>query len=129
MKTIPEKSIRQGITLIELMTVIAVIAILLAIAIPGWLRSREHSRGIACQENLIKIEHAKEMYIFDNNLTGGAPVSMNVLWAADNSGYLKKEPLCPCGGIYDPHPVNEDPTCSYYGLELFATTAKHTLPR
>lgn len=119
----------RGMTLIEIMTVIGIIGILLLIAIPGWLRQREQSRGIACQENLTKIEHAKEMYIFDHNLTKGASVVIEDLYEEnDNTGYLKKRPICPAGGTYNANEVDSPPTCSYNGFEIFATTAQHKLP-
>lgn len=116
-------------TLLEILTVLGIIGILLLIALPGWLRQREHSRGIACQENLTKIEHAKEMYIFDYNLKKGESVEMTDLWEEDATGYLKREPFCPAGGDYTANVVDTDPTCSFFGQELFSTTAHHELPR
>lgn len=118
---------RRGMTLIEIMIVLAITGILLMIAIPGWLRQREFTRAIACQENLTKIEHAKEQYIFEHNLNAGAVIQLEYLYEGDNTGYLKKEPFCPAGGIYEPNPVNTDPTCSFYGMELFETQ-RHRLP-
>jgi len=118
----------SGLTLIEIMTVVGIIGVLLMIVLPGWLRQREQTRGIACQENLTKIEHAKEMYTFEHNLRGGDNVEMEDLWETDGTGYLKKEPKCPAGGVYTANPVNTDPTCSYNGSEPFATTAQHKLP-
>jgi prepilin-type N-terminal cleavage/methylation domain-containing protein len=119
----------SGMTLLEIMIVFAIMGILLMIAVPGWLRQREQSRGVACQENLTKIEYAKEMYTFDNNLRKGATIEITDLYnSGDNQGYLKKEPDCPGGGEYSANPVDSDPTCSYYGSELFDSSAKHALP-
>lgn len=125
----PGKTKFRGMTLVEIMTVLGIIGILLIIAIPGWIRQREQSRGIACQENLTKIEHAKEIYTFDKNLNEGDQVEVDDLWEEDGTGYLKKEPKCPAGGAYYANPVNTDPTCSYNGSELFENTAPHKLPR
>jgi len=116
-------------SLIEIMTVLGIIGIILIIAIPGWIRQREYTRGISCQENLTKIEHAKEIYIFEFNLNKGDYVDLEYLYEDDGTGYLKKKPVCPAGGEYSANPVNEDPTCSYSGQELFDSTAPHKLPR
>ena len=126
--TIQKKSL-HAMTLLEIVTVLGIIGIILFIAIPSWLRQREQSRGIACQENLTKIEHAKELYIFDKNLTGGAPVDMSDLWQTDGKGYLKSKPRCPGGGQYTANPVNVDPTCSFNGQEVFDGIAQHKLPQ
>ncbi len=53
---------RPGLTLIELLIVIAVIAVLLAIMIPAVQRIREHSRGTACANNLKQIGLAISQY-------------------------------------------------------------------
>lgn len=52
----------KGFTLVEIMIVVAIIGIIIAIAVPAFLRARENSRGRACQENLSKIDGAKEQY-------------------------------------------------------------------
>jgi competence protein ComGC len=126
---IVKKKSLHAMTLLEIITVLGIIGIILFIAIPSWLRQREQTRGIACQETLTKIEHAKEMYIFDKNLKGGDPVDLSDLWQTDSKGYLKFKPRCPAGGQYTVNPVNVDPTCSFYGQEVFSGIAQHKLPQ
>jgi len=46
---------RHGFTLVELMVVIAIIAILIAILIPGLGRAREAARRTLCQSNLKQV--------------------------------------------------------------------------
>jgi prepilin-type N-terminal cleavage/methylation domain-containing protein len=43
---------KKGFTLIELMIVIAIIAILAAVLVPNFMRAREASRLTACKSNL-----------------------------------------------------------------------------
>ena len=60
-----------------IMVVMAVIAIVVAIATPTWLRQRELSRGRACQENLLKINGAKEQYALEFKVVNGSAVDMD----------------------------------------------------
>lgn len=115
-------------TLVEIMCVLGIIGIILMIAIPGWIRQREASRGVACQENLTKIEYAKEMYAFEYKLRGGHDVDMSDLWEEDGTGYLKYAPDCPAGGIYTANPISAKPSCTYYGHELFSSAPTHESP-
>ncbi|NLT77114.1 MAG: type II secretion system protein [Planctomycetes bacterium] len=56
-----------GFTLIELLVVIAVIAILMAILMPGLQMAREQARMIGCKSNLRQYALAGRMYSDDNN--------------------------------------------------------------
>lgn len=56
-----------GFTLIELLVVIAVIAILMAILMPGLQMAREQARMIGCKSNLRQYALAGRMYADDNN--------------------------------------------------------------
>ena len=102
---------RKGFTLVEIMIVVAIIGIIIAIAIPGFLRAREVSRSRACQENLAKTEGAKEQYALENNV----PYTTTPTWA-DLIGitlYMKRQPSCPAGGTYTLNNLSLEPTCSY----------------
>lgn len=97
--------------MIELMVVVAIIAIIITIAFTVWMRAREVSRSRSCQENLTKIEHAKEQYSLENNIAQNATPS----WSAiiGNTLYIKRTPVCPGGGAYTLNSIDNLPTCSY----------------
>ena len=59
------KKRKKGFTLIELMIVIAIIAILAAVLVPNFMRAREASRLTACKSNLKNISTSVETYSND----------------------------------------------------------------
>ena len=94
------------------MIVVLIIGILLAIAVPNFIKTRETTRSKSCMENLTKIQGAKEMWAMDNNKAATAAVNA----ATDLvPAYLKKLPECPSGGTYTEGAVNVTPTCSVGG--------------
>ena len=108
------KSLRRAFTLIEIMIVVLIIGILLAIAVPNFIRARESSRAKACVANLRQIDSAKEQWAMDNRIsTGTAGPAMSVLAGTGSTTYIKTDPTCPSSGTYTVQPVATDPTCSY----------------
>lgn len=103
-------------TLIEVMVVMAVIAIVVAIATPTWLRQRELSRGRACQENLLKIDGAKEQYALEFKAKNGSTVTMDDIVVPPGStagqGYMRATPLCPSSGTYVLNLIGASPECT-----------------
>src|SRR5687768_2274995 len=86
---------RKGFTLVEIMIVVAIIGILIAIAVPGFVKARTESRRRSCQENLTKIDGAKEQWALENRKAPGDAVTIDDLYAADGTSYLKSNPTCP----------------------------------
>ena len=76
---------RQGFTLVEIMIVVAIIALLAAIAVPNFLRARKRSQATRILEDLRIIDSAIDQYAIENNKSGGD----NVNWT-DIQSYLKK---------------------------------------
>ena len=64
-----------GFTLIELLVVIIIIGILLAIAIPSYLKFRDRANKSAAQANVRASIPAIEAYFTDNNTYAGTTLS------------------------------------------------------
>src|SRR6187549_396807 len=75
---------RGGFTLVEIMIVVAIIALLAAIAVPNFLRARKRSQATRILEDLRMIDSAIDQYAIETNKTSGA----NVVWV-DVQSYLK----------------------------------------
>lgn len=105
---------RKGFTLVEIMIVVAIIGILIAIAVPGFIRARTQARARSCQENLTKIDGAKEQWALETNAGDAAIVAFADLVGA--TLYIKRQPVCPTSGTYTVGNISTDPTCSVGGL-------------
>jgi prepilin-type N-terminal cleavage/methylation domain-containing protein len=74
-----------GFTLVEIMIVVAIIALLAAIAVPGFLRARKRSQASRILNDLRMIDAAVDQYAIETNRTTGFAVN-----TADWTNYLKK---------------------------------------
>jgi prepilin-type N-terminal cleavage/methylation domain-containing protein len=110
MKTSAAKS-RTGFTLVEIMIVVAIIALLAAIAVPGFLRARKRSQASRILNDLRMIDSAVDQYAIETNRTTGATVNI-----ADWTNYLKKGTQLYntgnslLGGVYGAQVVDTIPT-------------------
>jgi len=115
----------RGFTLIEIMIVVLIIGILLAIAVPNFLRARETSRAKSCTANLRQIETAKEQWAMDTKQGASATPTQDNL----SPDYIKTWSVCPSGGEYTIGDMSTLPACSvggtagtynYHGLQAAA---------
>jgi prepilin-type N-terminal cleavage/methylation domain-containing protein len=79
---------RGGFTLVEIMIVVAIIALLAAIAVPGFLRARKRSQASRILNDLRLIDAAVDQYAIENNKASG-----NAVGVPDWTSYLKSGTL------------------------------------
>jgi len=109
------------------MIVVAIIGLLAAIAIPGFIHARAESQSVACINNLRQMDSACQQLATANNLGPGATVN----YPSDLTPYIKLNsasmlPPCPAGGSYSVLPVGQNPqvVCSLGSL----ISPPHVLP-
>ena len=77
---------RGGFTLVEIMIVVAIIALLAAIAVPGFLRARKRSQASKILNDLRLIDSAVDQYAIETGKKSDDPVAVT-----DWTNYLKKD--------------------------------------
>jgi prepilin-type N-terminal cleavage/methylation domain-containing protein len=107
----PNMKRSSAFTLVEIMIVVAIIALLAAIAVPGFLRARKRSQASKILNDLRMIDSAVDQYAIETNKTTGATVTVT-----DWTNYLKKGSILYntgadlFGATYGPQTVDSLPT-------------------
>jgi len=102
---------RSGFTLVEIMIVVAIIALLAAIAVPGFLRARKRSQASRILNDLRMIDSACDQYAIETSRTTGATINVT-----DWTNYVKKNAVLyntgqsVLGSTYGPQAVDTIPT-------------------
>jgi prepilin-type N-terminal cleavage/methylation domain-containing protein len=116
-----------GFTLVEIMIVVAIIALLAAIAVPGFLRARKRSQASRILNDLRLIDSAVDQYAIETNKASSASVVVT-----DWTNYMKKGSLLYNSGAdlfgnsYGPQTVDSlpsVPTASKASLSDVADTS------
>ena len=103
------KLMKKGFTLVEIMIVVAIIAILAAVAIPNFVRYRKTSQMNACISNLKQIQAACEQAKMGG--VSASDMAWNKIVGSDL--FIKVTPKCPSSGTYAlPTADTADPTCT-----------------
>src|SRR4030081_3786081 len=76
---------RAGFTLVEIMIVVAIIALLASIAVPGFLRARKRAQAARILNDLRLIDSALDQYAIATNKATATTVAVT-----DWTNYLKK---------------------------------------
>ena len=96
-------------TLVEIMIVVAVIGVLVAIALPNFIKSRNSARVKACMRNLRVMDGAKAQWALDERKTTTAvPLTTEI------APYLHDQriPECPANGTYRMRSLTRYPACT-----------------
>ena len=104
------RSRSAGFTLVEIMIVVAIIALLAAIAIPNFVKARTASQRSACIANLKQVNGAKATWALEaKKVNADSPADSDLFGATQ---YIRQKPACPGGGAYTVDIVANLPTCS-----------------
>jgi prepilin-type N-terminal cleavage/methylation domain-containing protein len=115
--TTTSRQSRNGFTLVEIMIVVALIALLAAIAIPNFVRARTTSQRNACINNLRQIDAAKQQWAFDFHAPLTATATISDIQPYLGRGAAGTQPTCPADSTgtfttsYQINEIQSIPTC------------------
>ena len=110
---------QTGFTLVEIMIVVAIIALLAAIAIPNFVKARSASQRSACIANMKQISGAKATWALEaKKVNSDSPADTDLF---GSTAYIRTKPGCPANGVYTVDTVQNTPACS------LGATEGHTL--
>jgi general secretion pathway protein G len=89
---------KRGVTLIELLIVVVILAALAMIAIPRISQSSDNAKANACATNVDVINSAIEMFHVDSS-TGAWPTVLTDV-TGSTTYFPDGTPACPKGGTY-----------------------------
>lgn len=105
-------SLRRGFTLVEIMIVVAIIALLAAIAVPNFLRARKRSQATRLLNDLRVLDYALDRYALETNRSQGDVAQYTDLVPYLKEGQLSNSGTDLFGGAYGPFTVDTAPKIS-----------------
>lgn len=97
-------------TLVEIMIVIGIIALLVSVATPYYVRYRTNAQTKSCLANLKQLDAAKEQWALEAHKITGDPCFMTNIVGLDK--YIKNTPECPATTApYVLGNIGERPVC------------------
>ena len=103
---------KKGFTLVEIMIVVAIIALLAAIAVPSFINARAKSMQSSCFNNMRLLDGAMQQYALDYSNT----VANSMTQLVGTNGYIKDTPVCKGGGTYTlPTDLAGKTSCNVHG--------------
>ena len=101
----------KGFTIVELLVVLAVIALLLSIIMPRYLNKIDEGKEIALRQNLATLRHSIDQYHMDQ---GVYPSQLEQLV---DKRYLRQIPLDPMNGTREWRTVNDSGGSGIYDVK------------
>ena len=112
---INQTSNSKGFTLVEIMIVVAVVGLLVGLAVPNFVRSRQSSQTSACINNQRVIQHAKEQWtLLSNGEDTDTPVATDLdtyLKGGTDATYCPTDPDQTFATSYTINPVDTAVAC------------------
>ncbi len=105
---------KRGFTLIEILIVVAIMGLILAIALPNFLKIRRDAQTKICLENMAQIESAKQIWGVENRK--GLDDEVTEVDLVGPTLYIKERPLCPStGDTYTYNTIGTPVSCATPG--------------
>lgn len=99
--------------MVEIMIVVTIIALLLLMAIPNFMKNRQLAQTNTCISNLRVLDTAKQLWAMETGQgDSDIPDETDIIGVGL---YLSKLPLCPANGEYSFNQVDEWPGCDALG--------------
>jgi prepilin-type N-terminal cleavage/methylation domain-containing protein len=111
---------KRGFTLVEIMIVVAILGLLIAIGVPGFLTARNKSRNSAEKANLKAITDNIASYGINESRDADAIERLwpNATTMADPSSYIRKQLKCPISKVaYSVNTTQNQGSCARHGTE------------
>ena len=116
---------QNAFTLVEIMIVVAIIALLAAIAVPGFLRARKRSQASTILNDLRLIDSAIEQYAIETSKSTGAQVAPSdwIVYINQKGGILYNTQADLFGNPYGNQTVDSLPKCPAASYNVLSDVA------